>query len=141
MNRGGVVRAVLGALALAVVATGCRRDVMGLDSDNAALVYGTVSDVDGRPVDSATVETTAFPDLCGSDIAASSRTLTDADGRYADTLLFFRARFRGCLRVRARPLASDGLKSNLVELATRSIWSPGLDSVQLDFTLDSLPAR
>lgn len=138
MNRRGLRATVLGALALAVLATGCRRDVTGLDSDNSALVYGTVSDVGGQPVDSATVETVAFPNLCGSDIATSSKTRTDAEGHYADTLLFFRTRFRGCLTVRAVPMAGDGLQSAVVELSTRSIWSPGLDSINLDLTLDSL---
>lgn len=139
MNRRGLRLAVLGALSAAVLLAGCRRDVTGLDSDNSALVYGTVSDAGGRPVDSATVETTAFSDLCGSDIATSSTTRTDANGRYADTLLFFRSRFRGCLSVRAVPLPGDGLQSTLVEIATRSITGPGLDSVNLDLTLDSLP--
>lgn len=141
MNREGLRLAALGALVLAALATGCRKDVTGLDSDNSALVYGTVSDVGGEPVDSATVETTAFSNLCGSEIATSSKTRTDREGHYADTLLFFRARSRGCLTVRAVPLAGDGLQSTLVELSTRSIWSPGLDSVKLDLTLDSVPAR
>lgn len=141
MNRRGLRLALLGALCLAALSTGCRQDVTGLDSDNSALVYGTVSDPGGKPVDSATVETTAFPNLCGSKIATSSTTRTDANGRYADTLLFFRSRFRGCLSVRAVPLSGDGLRSTLVELATRSITGPGLDSINLDLTLDSVPAR
>lgn len=124
---------------LAVVAAGCRQDVTGLDSDNAALVYGTVSDPAGGPVDSATVRTTAFSHLCGSDVAVSSETRTNVRGRYEDTLLFFRSRFRGCLSVHAIPPAEDGLQSSRVEISTRSISSAGLDSVQLNFTLDSLP--
>lgn len=125
---------------LAVTATGCRKDVTGLDSDNSALVYGTVSNTRGEPVDSATVRTTAFSNLCGSRVSASSRTTTDERGRYADTLLFFRTRVRGCLSVEAIPPVGRQLKASLVELSTRSIWSSGLDSVQLDFTLEPRPA-
>lgn len=131
--------AVLVALAV-TAAAGCRKDVTGLDSDNSALVYGTVSDASGRPVDSATVRTTAYSDLCGSRIFVSSETRTNSRGRYADTLLFFRSRLRGCLAVRAVPPVRDGLEPALIELSTRSIWSRGLDSVRLDLTLDSLTA-
>lgn len=133
--RGELLR--IGALvaALAVTVTGCRKDVMGLDSDNSALVYGTVSNSRGQPVDSATVRTTAYSNLCGSRVFASSRTVTDDRGRYADTLLFFRTRIRGCLTVEAIPPEGADLTSEIVELSTRSIWSTGLDSVQLDFTL------
>lgn len=123
------------AAALAVTLSGCRKDVMGLDSDNSALVYGTVSNSRGEPVDSATVRTTAYSNLCGSRVFASSRTTTDDRGRYSDTLLFFRTRVRGCLTVEAIPPSGADLSSAIVELSTRSIWSSGLDSVQLDFTL------
>lgn len=128
----------IGALVavLAVATAACRKDVTGLDSDNSALVYGTVSTSRGEPVDSATVRTTAYSNLCGSRVFASSRTTTDDRGRYADTLLFFRTRVRGCLTVEAVPPPGDDLTSALVELSTRSIWSSGLDSVQLDFTLE-----
>lgn len=141
MKRGTLRLAAVAAAALALLATGCRQDVTGLDSDNSALVFGTVSDTRGQPVDSATVRTTAFSNLCGSDVTASTETLTDAEGRYADTLLFFRSRFGGCLRVRAVPPEGAGLGSALVELATRSILSDGLDSLRLDLTLEPLSAR
>lgn len=126
------------AAVLALAATGCRQDLTGLDADNSALVYGTVSSASGQPVDSATVRTTAYSNLCGSRVSVSSETRTDTRGRYADTLLFFRTRVRGCLTVEAIPPARDELRSTLVELSTRSIWSAGLDSVQLDLTLPPL---
>lgn len=128
--------ALLAAIVLAVSVAGCRKDVTGLDTDNSAVVYGTVSNSSGEPVDSATVRTTAYSDLCGSRVSVASETRTNDRGLYADTLLFFRTRIRGCLSVEAIPPPGDGLRSKLVELSTRSIWSPGLDSVQLDFTLD-----
>lgn len=139
MRRGALRAALLVAIALAVATAGCRKDVTGLDSDNSALVYGTVSDAGGQPVDSATVRTTAYSNLCGSRVAVQSETLTDSAGRYSDTLLFFRTRLRGCLAVEAVPAARDDLSTARVEISTRSIWSPGVDSVQLDLTLDSLP--
>ena len=139
MRRGALRAALLAAIALAVATAGCRKDVTGLDSDNSALVYGTVSDAGGQPVDSATVRTTAYSNLCGSRVAVQSETLTDSEGRYSDTLLFFRTRLRGCLAVEAVPAARDDLSTARVEISTRSIWSPGVDSVQLDLTLDSLP--
>lgn len=139
MRRGALRAALLAAIALAVATAGCRKDVTGLDSDNSALVYGTVSDAGGQPVDSATVRTTAYSNLCGSRVAVQSETLTDSEGRYSDTLLFFRTRLRGCLAVEAVPAARDDLTTARVEISTRSIWSPGVDSVQLDLTLDSVP--
>ncbi|MDP2497802.1 MAG: hypothetical protein Q8W44_07385 [Candidatus Palauibacterales bacterium] len=139
MRRGALRAALLAAIALVVATAGCRKDVTGLDSDNSALVYGTVSDAGGQPVDSATVRTTAYSNLCGSRVAVQSETLTDSEGRYSDTLLFFRTRLRGCLAVEAVPAARDDLSTTRVEISTRSIWSPGVDSVQLDLTLDSLP--
>lgn len=138
MTRGALRAALLAAIiTLAVATTGCRKDVTGLDSDNSALIYGTVSDSRGQPVDSATVRTTAYSNLCGSRVAVSSQTRTDSRGRYADTLLFFRTRIRGCLTVEAIPPAGVDLRSARVELSTRSIWSAGIDSVELDLTLDS----
>jgi len=131
--------ALLAVIVLAVATAGCRKDVTGLDSDNSALVYGTVSDAGGQPVDSATVRTTAYSNLCGSRVAVQSETLTDSEGRYSDTLLFFRTRLRGCLAVEAVPAARDDLTTARVEISTRSIWSPGVDSVQLDLTLESVP--
>ena len=139
MRRGALRAALLAAIALAVATAGCRKDVTGLDSDNSALVYGTVSDAGGQPVDSATVRTTAYSNLCGSRVAVQSETLTDSEGRYSDTLLFFRTRLRGCLAVEAVPAARDDLTTARVEISTRSIWSPGVDSVQLDLTLESVP--
>jgi len=139
VRRGALRAALLAAIALAVATAGCRKDVTGLDSDNSALVYGTVSDAGGQPVDSATVRTTAYSNLCGSRVAVQSETLTDSEGRYSDTLLFFRTRLRGCLAVEAVPAARDDLTTARVEISTRSIWSPGVDSVQLDLTLESVP--
>ena len=130
--------ALLAVIVLAVATAGCRKDVTGLDSDNSALVYGTVSDPGGRPVDSATVTTTAYSNLCGSRVSVQSETLTDSLGRYSDTLLFFRTRLRGCLSVEAAPPARDDLSSARVEISTRSIWTRGVDSVRLDLTLDSM---
>lgn len=132
----GTLRTILLAAAVVAVASGCRKDVTGLDSDNSALVYGTVSDSSGEPVDSATVRTTAFSDLCGSRVSVTSETTTNSRGRFADTLLFFRTRLRGCLAVRAIPPAGEALRSTVVELSTRSIWSAGLDSLELNLTLD-----
>lgn len=138
--RSGFFRTLTLAAAVAAATAGCREDVTGLDTDNSALVYGTVSDSSGNPVDSATVRTTAFSNLCGSRVSVTSETRTDSRGHYADTLLFFRTRFRGCLSVRADPPVRSGLQSEVVRLATRSILSAGLDSVELNFTLDRLPA-
>lgn len=139
MRRGALRAAFLAAIVLTAATVGCRKDVTGLDSDNSALVYGTVSDSRGRPVDSATVRTTAYSNLCGSRVAVQSETLTDSAGRYSDMLLFFRTRLRGCLAVEAVPPAHDGLSTARVEISTRSIRSPGIDSVQVDLTLDSIP--
>ncbi len=130
--------ALLTAIVLAVATAGCRKDVTGLDSDNSALVYGTVSDSRGQPVDSATVRTTAYSNLCGSRVSVQSETLTDSRGRYSDTLLFFRTRIRGCLAVEAIPPAREELSTARVEISTRSIWTRGVDSVQVDLTLDSI---
>lgn len=138
MRRGTLRAALVAAVALASAVAGCRKDVTGLDSGDSALVYGTVSDSRGQPVDSATVRTTAFSNLCGSRVAVQSETLTDSAGHYSDTLLFFRERLRGCLAVEAIPPARDDLSTARVELSTRSIWSPGIDSVQLDLTLDTV---
>ena len=137
MRRRSLHAALLAVLVLAVSIAGCRKDVTGLDSDNSAVVYGKVSDSRGEPVDSATVRTTAYSNLCGSRVSVATETQTNDRGLYADTLLYFRTRIRGCLSVEAIPRPGDGLRSKLVELSTRSIWSPGLDSVQLDFTLES----
>lgn len=139
MRRVALRAALLAAIALAAATSGCRKDVTGLDSDNSALVYGTVSDSRGQPVDSATVRTTAYSNLCGSRVSVQSETLTDSGGHYSDTLVFFRTRVRGCLAVEAVAAARDDLSTTRVEISTRSIWSPGIDSVQLDLTLDSIP--
>lgn len=141
MTRGTLRAALVAAMVLGAASAGCREDVTGLDSGDSALVYGTVSDAGGQPVDSATVRTTAYSDLCGSRVSVASETRTDSRGRYADTLLFFRTRLRGCLAVEAVPSAGAGLRSRLFQLSTRSVRSVGMDSVHLNFTLDSAAGR
>lgn len=137
---GGTGRAVAATLAAALLGTAAAAcsDSFGPGDSDAAVVFGRVSAAPGgTPVADARVEVTAFSGICGSNVFSSVETRSDSAGHYVTSVISFRRRLRSCVEVRGVPPAGSGLSPRTVRLPNVSPSGNGLDSLQVNLTLDS----
>lgn len=126
----------LSLLIVGTVAAACSGGI-GPDTGRSGVVFGRVTDGSGAPVADARVNVTAFSGICGSDVFNTTSARTDSDGDYATSVVTFRTRLRACLEVEAVPPRESGLASRVVQVPNQSFSGPGIDSVEVDLSLDS----
>lgn len=136
-NRPARASAVLSGLVAAALLAACSGGI-GPDVGTSGVVFGSVTARSGAPVADARVDVTAFSGICGSNIFSTTSARTDSAGDYVTGVINFRSRIRGCLEVEAVPPDGSNLRSRVVQLPNESFSGAGVDSVEVDISLDSI---
>lgn len=132
---------VAAGVALLGIATGCS-STGPVTSVFAAIVYGVVTDAEGRPQSGVVIQSQVFrPDCITGQLSGSAsptQAVTDANGRFSQQVLTAYQSSLQCIRVSVRQ--SDGTMKVGTEV-TGVIFKPRLetslpyDSLRADFIL------